>query len=363
MAVQDIGIYFPEENSTIFKYHLSNIAGRASEYWSYYHNSDVFNSSPHQRCVAFFHVPFPFDHNFGNQIDAVYARADRVIILASELHPAIIQFLRKYDRSKIWLFSCGVIQHPKLINTHTYQMFDWFITTVHFYKNVRPMTLFDLNPYDVKPLMFDALLGRKKPHRDQAYNYINDNNLQSQGIVTYINEHDIGSLYGNDKKWIWEDTGLEEHDNVQWTVDRVKYYGHNMSLSQVIPINIYNQTAYSLVCETNFENDYVFFTEKTVKPILARRLFIMIGHRHALAALREIGFKTFDGIIDESYDDVEAAGQRHAMAMEQLDWLCRQDQRVILDRCREIVDHNYNLMYGFDWYHQFTGPVSRLLFA
>jgi hypothetical protein len=362
MAVQDLGIYFPQENQAIFRYHLSNIAGRASEYWSYYTSSDLFNSSQHQRRVAFFHIPFPYTREFEKQIDAVYDHADRIIILASELHPVIIQFIRRYDKSKIWLFSCGVIINPSLYNTHTYQMFDWFITTVHFYKNVRPSTLLDLKPYDVKPLMFDALLGRKKPHRDQAYDYIIDHGLDSQGVVTYINERDIGSLHNDNKKWIWEDTGLAGHENVQWTADQVKYYNYTMSLSQVIPINVYNQTAYSLVCETNFENDYVFFTEKTVKPILARRLFIMIGHRHTLATLRELGFKTFDGIIDESYDEVEAAKQRHDMAMEQLAWLCRQDQRLILDRCRDIVNHNFDLMYGRDWYHQFTGPVSRLLF-
>lgn len=361
MAVQDLGIYFPKENQAIFRYHLSNIAGQASEYWSYYTSSDLFNSSRHQRRVAFFHIPFPFTQDFKKQIDAVYDQADRIIILASELHPVIVQFIREYDRSKIWYFTCGMLQNPKLLNCHTFNHFDWFITTVHFYKNVRPAILFELNPYDVKPLMFDALLGRKKPHRTQAHDYINTN-LPNQGIMTYINSYDIDFQATDRSQWQWEETGLEGHNTVQWTVDRVSYYGYNMSLSQVMPLTIYNQTAYSLVCETNFENDYVFYTEKTVKPILARRLFIMLGHRHALAQLRNLGFKTFSGIIDESYDDIEPATQRHEAALEQLKWLCQQDQRMILDQCRPIVEHNFNLMYATDWYHEFRGTVSRLLF-
>lgn len=361
MAVRDLGIYFLEDTQTVFRYHLNNIAGRASEYWAYYTNSDLFNSSSHQRRVAFFHIPFPYSSNFEQEIDRVYESADRVIILGSELHPEIIKFIRKYDKAKIWYFTCGIIQNPKLLNCHTFKMLDWFITSTHFYKNVRPSTLLELNPYEVKPLMFDALLGRKKPHRTQAYEYIN-NNLADQGITTYINDYHVGVDGTDEKKWIWETKGLANYEDAHWTVDRVKYYGYGMSLSQVIPINIYNQTAYSLVCETNFENDYVFYTEKTVKPILARRLFIMLSHQHALAQLRELGFKTFHGIIDESYDDIEPAIQRHAAALEQLSWLCQQDQRTILDRCRPVVEHNFNLMYASDWYHEFRGTVSRLLF-
>lgn len=362
MAVQDIGIYFPEDNQSIFKYHLYNVAGRASEYWSYYTDSDVFLQSQHQRRVAFFHIPFPFNKDFEQQIEAVYNHCHRVIILGSELHPVIIEFIRKFDRDRIWYFTCGMIQNPKLGMAHTYNHFDWFHTSVHFYKNVRPSTLHELNPYEVKPLMFDALLGRKKPHRSQAYEYINNNGLADKGIMTYINDYHVGVEVNDEKKWIWETKGLEEYQDAHWTVDQVKYYGYNMSLSQVIPINIYNQTAYSLVCETNFENGYVFFTEKTVKPMLARRLFIMLSHQHTLKQLQALGFKTFHGIIDESYDEIEPSIQRHAAALEQLDWLCKQDQRTILDQCRPIVEHNFNLMYGKDWYHEFRGTVGRLLF-
>jgi hypothetical protein len=97
----------------------------------------------------------------------------------------------------------------------------------------------------------------------------------------------------------------------------------------------------------------VFYTEKTVKPILARRLFITLGNRYHLEGLRRLGFKTFHGIIDESYDSIEGTTDRHNAALEQLKWLCEQDQEDILKRCRDIVDHNYNLMYGNDWYNLF----------
>ena len=361
MAVQDLGIYFPESSAEIFRYHFRQIAGRASDNWTYYITPDLFNQSSHQRRIACFQIPYPYNNEVEQLIDSVYDSADTVIILGTELHSVTVNFIRRYDRPKIWWFLCGRLT-PSLLNGRTYQFLDWFITTIHFYKNVRPTTLYDLRPYDEKPLMFDALLGRKKHHRDRAYNFIHDNGLDTQGIVTYINQHDIDFQTTSDSQWIWEDTGLEGHKNVQWTVERVKYYNYTMSLSQVIPLNVYNQTAYSLVCETNSENDSVFFTEKTVKPILARRLFVMVANRYSLAMLRDLGFRTFNHIIDESYDEMADEVQRQYAALEQLKWLCAQPQQRILAQCRDIVDHNFNLMYGRDWYHDFSGPLSRALF-
>jgi hypothetical protein len=361
MAVRDLGIYFPESSAEIFRYHFRQLAGRCADDWSYYQDPALFNQSNHQRRVACFQIPYPYDNTVERLLDSVYDSADAVIVLGSELHAITVDFIRRHDRPKMRWFLCGRLT-PPLLHGRTYLFMDWFTTSVHFYKNVRPTTLYDLDPYSVKPYYFDALLGRKKHHRDVAYNFISEQGLQDKGIVTYINQHQIDFQNTTSDQWIWEEQGLENHKNVQWTVEHVRYHGYTMSLSQVIPLNVYNQTAYSVVCETNWENDNVFFTEKTVKPILARRLFVLLGNRYSLAMLRDLGFKTFGSIIDESYDEIENFPDRQLAAMEQLKWLCNQPQERILAQCRNIVDHNFNLMYGRDWYHDFAGPLSRVLF-
>ncbi len=362
MAVRDLGIYFPESSAGIFRYHFRQLAGRTSDNWTYYTDTDVFNQSTHERRVACFQIPYPYDNTVETLIDQIYNQADLVIVLGSEIHGITVDFMRRYDRPKMRWFLCGRLT-PPLLHGRTYLFLDWFTTSVHFYKHVRPSTLYQLDPYSVKPLMFDALLGRKKLHRDRAYNFIQEQGLASQGIVTYINTYNIDFQTTNSDQWLWEDAGLENHHSVQWTVEQVKYHGYSMSLSQVMPLNIYNQTAYSLVCETNCDNDSVFFTEKTVKPILARRLFVMVANRYSLAMLRDLGFQTFGSIIDESYDEIEHYPDRQLAAMEQLRWLCSQPQEQILAKCRPIVDHNFNLMYGRDWYrHDFGGALSRVLF-
>jgi hypothetical protein len=67
---------------------------------------------------------------------------------------------------------------------HEYQ--DWFHTTSYFYQQYLPELLTRLQPYSVKPRSFDALLGRKKPHRDHVYNLITASGLPS--VTTYINK-------------------------------------------------------------------------------------------------------------------------------------------------------------------------------
>ncbi len=356
----EVGLFVSIESEPIFRYHLNRSIGPLRNLWTYYNDIDLFSKSTHAKKIACFQIPYPWNNSIESSIDAIYDQVDTIIILGTELHSPIANFIKKYDKSKIRYFIAGFIKTP-LLNARVYNILDWFQTTSYFYKNVRPSILHDLTPYKNKLLMFDALLGRKKPHREFAYNYIASNNIKDQGIVTYFGENTSEVFTNDHSNWLWEHDGLEADDAIHWTVQLVTYYGYRMSLSQVVPLAIYNKTAYSLVAETNFDNDYVFFTEKTVKPILGRRLFILLSHQHALKRLRDLGFKTFDGIIDESYDDIEATDQRFQSALDQLKWLCQQDQSTILPKLKSICDHNFDRMIGKDWHADMDPPIKRIL--
>ena len=361
----NIDIYIPPESTNVFSFHLNQLASRTFDNWTFYNNIEVFKTAGNHR-IACFQLPYPWDPKIENQINEIYDQVDDILIIGSELHARTVDFIQRFDRSKITYFICGYL-HFRMANSRVNKFLDWFTTSIYFYKHVRPSTLFDLNPGAIKPLMFDALLGRKKPHRDLAFNYIQNNNLASQGIVTYVNDHEINFDASNTSRWQWQSEGITNFDEkvseVKYTVDRVDYYGYNISISQIIPIDIYNQTAYSLVCETNTENTHVFYTEKTIKPILARRLFITLGNKHHLAGLHRLGFKTFGDIIDESYDNIDDPTERHTAAMNQLQWLCGQDQADILHRCQDIVDYNFNLMYSNDWYNLFRMDFGDFFFS
>lgn len=290
-------------------------------------------------------MPYPADPAFNTLVAELEQHCDHVLVLISELHDKTVEFITSNDRSKLAYFICGDLNF-EVEHCTIHKFYDWFTTTVHFYRNVRPETLDVLQPYNTKPKFFDALLGRKKYHRDFAYRHLN----QDLHLVTYLGSK---SNFDNDQQWRWESTGLDITNMPEWTVERYSYYGHRMSLSQVIPLEVYNETAYTLVAETNFSNHYSFYTEKTIKPIIARRLFVMLGGQYQLQNLHSLGFKTFSEIIDESYDLIEPVDRRFNMAMDQIKYLETQPQEEILAKIKPICDHNYNVMMTTDWYEDY----------
>lgn len=362
----DVSIYIPERNARVFQFHINQITQRKMLDWTYFHDIETFKGSARGRRIACFQIPYPYTSDIEDEINDIYDSVDHILIVGSELHARTIEFIKKFDLTKITFFICGFL-HWKMYNAKVGKFLDWFTTSLYFYKQIKPNILYQLTPFETKPLMFDALLGRKKPHRDLAYNFIQENNLMDKGITTYINDYRAHLSADNNDKWVWQAEGIEDLglrvQSIEFTVDRVDYYGHNMSLSQVIPIDVYNQTAYSLVCETNFDNQFVFLTEKTVKPIVARRLFVTLGNQYHLAALRRLGFKTFGHIIDESYDTIEDHTERHTAAMNQLKRLCEMDQSEVLAQAREAIEHNYNHMIANDWYNLFKQEFGDFFFS
>ena len=96
-----------------------------------------------------------------------------------------------------------------------------------------------------------------------------------------------------------------------------------------------------------------------VSPLQIRQecVVCVLAGMNYLRNLRTFGFKTFDSIIDESYDAEPNPDKRWSMAMQQCEWLCQQDPEVILEQVKTIVEHNKNLIFTHDW----DNEVSRLL--
>jgi hypothetical protein len=82
-----------------------------------------------------------------------------------------------------------------------------------------------------------------------------------------------------------------------------KYY-HNVS--QTMPIKLFNQGFFNLVVESDIDWSYNFFlTEKTVKALITGMPFVIVSDQYFLKNLRELGFKTYSSLWDESYDEIE----------------------------------------------------------
>jgi len=303
--------------------------------------------------VAVFHMPYPYTVSFVDTINQALIQYDRIAILISELHLDSASFCLAHQDPKLQYFICGFVDGIKTVS-----WMDWFITTAGYYPAHQ---LEQLTPYAVKSKMFDILLGQPKPHRYLIQSYIKSMSLDHRVIMTMLRDNNLSPIKeqgGNN--WLWE-PGVDAHDTLRGSITPIKFNRQAMSLSQVIPFSIYNQTAYTVVAETNYDNQYSFYTEKIVKPILAERLFVVFSGQHYLHNLRSLGFRTFDGIIDETYDTIEDYDLRFKLACEQIKYLCSQSQETILEQIRPITEHNKSVMLTTDWYGDFSKQFQEFL--
>ena len=113
--------------------------------------------------------------------------------------------------------------------------------------------------------------------------------------------------------------------------------------SQVFPNHKKDSLLY-IVTETSFTSDPIRdVSEKTWRPIALQMPFILIHQPFALRRLRDLGYKTFPW--DESYDEIIDPKERMSAIVDLVISLNnRTDFRDMIDSCREIVEHNFNLL-------------------
>ena len=104
-----------------------------------------------------------------------------------------------------------------------------------------------------------------------------------------------------------------------------------------------------VVTETVFYYDKLHLTEKIFKPIVSKQPFMLLAAPGNLAYLKSYGFKTFDGIIDESYDLIQDNDLRTEAVVNQLHWYCDltlDEKTNVIQQLEPIIQHNFNHFYG-----------------
>ena len=86
-------------------------------------------------------------------------------------------------------------------------------------------------------------------------------------------------------------------------------------------------------------------TEKCFKPIANYNPFILVSFAGALEELKNLGFRTFEGFIDESYDKETDTTKRLLMIAAEVRRLCSMSKEEIHNwywSTEEILIHNHN---------------------
>ena len=108
----------------------------------------------------------------------------------------------------------------------------------------------------------------------------------------------------------------------------------------------YTDSYCTIVLETHFDADQsggAFLTEKTFKAIKHGHPFVVVGCAGSLAALRKLGYRTFDHAIDNSYDGVTDNTQRWTAVKAAITKLKLQDLHAWFESCRSDIEHNQQL--------------------
>jgi len=119
-----------------------------------------------------------------------------------------------------------------------------------------------------------------------------------------------------------------------------------------------------IVCETFVS--HVFFSEKTYKPIKYFQPFVLINGQYSLRYLRGMGYKTFSGYIDESYDLESDNERRIEMAIQaSLDFINRGDLHEVMKEMYPIFEHNHNIFIERcgNFQNRLHSDISNILYA
>jgi len=217
---------------------------------------------------------------------------------------------------------------------------------VHF---IDKLTSFDSKSPEY---IFDALLGTLREHKTYILNQINKCGVHSKFI--------LGSL--RDNNWHREDyNNTWVRGNELDTSKHIPYKFIPELMSCVLPYEIYNNSWYSLVCETL--PYHIFYTEKIAKPILAKRMFVLIGAKHIIKGLHSMGYKTFSDVIDESYDNIDDDEERWNEAWKQIEKLLSMNPLEVYSKVNDIVEHNYNIFVNTVWWDIIKDDIKKIKYG
>lgn len=100
-----------------------------------------------------------------------------------------------------------------------------------------------------------------------------------------------------------------------------------------------------IVVEPNVSGNCFLCTEKIWRPIIARRPFVVMSNFGYLENLKRLGFKTFNNLWDESYDDHSEGDRVQAIQqlLEHISTWSIDELHSKLTAISSVLDHNYKV--------------------
>ena len=211
-----------------------------------------------------------------------------------------------------------------------------------------------------KSYIFNCLNKRDRNHRAWFYTKLYQNDLLDDGLISmsnFSNGHymDGKSIHPelikkvNETLPMWANGPNNIHDDGYY----IRRIQHDLCLRSYVTV----------VSEASFadDNNTLFLSEKTFKAIASRHPFIILGDRYSLKKLHELGYKTFDGFIDESYDRLPTHERMDAIIKSLKDLRSKKHLNSWYKELQPILNHNYNnLRYRSRKKNEVVAAIEKL---
>jgi hypothetical protein len=210
---------------------------------------------------------------------------------------------------------------------------------------------------DNKPYKFLFLNGRNRPHRKYLLEKFALENLLDQALWTNL-ENRTGSsgqlvLWHEGQDLMLTPTRINmlpacyEVDRYRPHVDKMRdsgfvkndLFGHEWGEIYIEPAP-YIDTYFSVVTETVFDYPYSFRTEKIWKPIAVGHPWIAVASSGFYRDIRNMGFRTFSHVLDESFDAIDNSQDRIERIATIVEDLCQQDLASFYQECYNVCKYN-----------------------
>ena len=102
----------------------------------------------------------------------------------------------------------------------------------------------------------------------------------------------------------------------------------------------------NIVLESQFDYDQsggILLSEKTFKPIKHGQMFFIAGGQGSLQVLRDMGYRTFDRVLDNRYDLETDNTMRWIKLSEAIAQAHAQGLSTLFEQCREDIEYNQHL--------------------
>jgi hypothetical protein len=291
---------------------------------------------------------------------------DFVTDMVKELSGKIIQYLNLKMIHAFILYKVPVLlihSEQRSNNLKKYQDID-FVSVYWWCHGVIARDWFRYAQHDV-------LLSKRMPQQDfliynRAWSGTREYRLKFAELVV---DHD---LYSYCKMGFNSEDSVDyrqhQFQNKKFQIQRQdleQYFFHNTSDSNSSAdycTHDYQTTNIEVVLETLFDDDRLQLTEKILRPIACGHPFILAATQGSLEYLRGYGFKTFDNIIDETYDTIADPAQRLQailIEMNRIAKLPHDTKQQVYDSLRSIAAYNRQRFFSAEWHDQLISEFKQ----